>query len=64
MNKNESPLSIAEQIEVLEAAKVELSDLSKCFKGRGLCFTLNKVIKEKHNHLHELVARLGAVAVS
>ena len=63
MNNNESPLSVAEQIEVLEAAKEKLSDLSNSLKGRGLCFTINKVIKEKHNHLHSLVTCLGACSV-
>ena len=63
MNKNISPLSVKEQIEVLEAAKGELSDLSNGFKGRGLCLATKKVIKEKHNHLYSLVACLGASAV-
>ena len=63
MNNNESPLSIKEQIEVLEAAKGELSDLSNGFKGRGLCLAIKKVIKKKHNHLYSLVGCLGASAV-
>ena len=54
MNKNESPLSIKEQIEVLEAAKVVLVELSTDSDSIGLCEAILIVIKEKHNRLYKL----------
>ena len=56
MNNNESPLSIAEQIEVLEAAKGKLVALSDCYNSIGLCCAIESVICDKYNHLYELVA--------
>ena len=59
MNNNESPLTIAEQIEVLEAAKVALvSSLigSSCV---GLCSAINIVIYNDYNHLAEISSRSG-----
>ena len=56
MNKNISPLSIKEQIEVLEAAKVSLVALSIGPSCVGLCCAINCVIHEDHNHLAELAA--------
>ena len=56
MNENISPLSIAEQIEVLEAAKEKLIALSDSYNSIGLCFAIECVICEKYNHLYELVA--------
>ena len=59
MNKNESPLSIAEQIEVLEAAKVVLVSLSLGPSCVGLCCAINCVIYEDYNHLAEIAAHGG-----
>ena len=56
MNNNESPLSIKEQIEVLEAAKKVLVSPSVGPRGIGLCCAINCVIYEDHNHLAELAA--------
>ena len=63
MNNNESPLSIKEQIEVLEAAKVMLVSPSAGPRCRGLCRTISLVIKKKHNHLYSLVDCLGVCTV-
>ena len=63
MNNNESPLSIAEQIEVLEAAKVTLVSPSVGPRCIGLRRTISLVIKKKNNHLHSLVRSLGVCAV-
>ena len=63
MNKNESPLSIAEQIEVLEAAKVVLVSSSVRPSCVGLCRAISRVIKKKHNHLYSLVVYNGACTV-
>ena len=63
MNNNESPLSVAEQIEVLEAAKVVLVSPSVGPSCVGLCRAISRVIKKKHNHLYSLVGCLGACAV-
>ena len=63
MNNNESPLSIKEQIEVLEAAKVVLVSSSVGPRCRGLCRTISLVIKKKHNHLYSLVDCLGVCTV-
>ncbi len=60
MNNNESPLSIKEQIEVLEAAKLALVSFSFLGSCPGLCYTIERVICDKHNHLHEL-ASFGGV---
>ena len=54
MNENISPLTIAEQIEVLEAAKVVLVSSSLGPSCIGLCCAINCVIYEDHNHLAEL----------
>ena len=56
MNNNESPLSIAEQIEVLEAAKVVLVSPSVGPRGIGLCSTIKIVIHEDYSHLAEIAA--------
>ena len=56
MNNNESPLSIKEQIEVLEAAKLALVSFSFLGSCPGLCYTIERVICDKHSHLHELVS--------
>ena len=56
MNNNESPLTIAEQIEVMEAAKVALVALSLGPSCVGLCCAINCVIYEDHNHLAEITA--------
>ena len=63
MNNNISPLSIAEQIEVLEAAKVLLVSPPVGPSYIGLCSTISHVIKVKHNNLHSLVVSLGVCAV-
>ena len=63
MNNNESPLSIAEQIEVLEAAKVVLVSSSLGSSCMGLCFAINCVIYDDYNHLAELAGRIGIYAV-
>ena len=56
MNNNKSPLSVAEQIEVLEAAKVVLVSSLIGIPCVGLCCAINFVIHEDHNHLAELAA--------
>ena len=53
MNKNESPLSVAEQIEVLESAKGVLVSSLIGIPCRGLCRAINIVIREDYNHLVE-----------
>ena len=55
MNKNISPLSVAEQIEVLEAAKDKLVALSNGDDSVGLCNTIESIIYDKYSHLYELV---------
>ena len=59
MNENISPLSAAEQIEVLEAAKVVLVSSSRGRYCVGLCYAINCVIDEDYNHLAELAAHSG-----
>ena len=59
MNNNESPLSVAEQIEVLEAAKVVLVSSSRGNSCVGLCYAINCVIDEDYNHLAELTVNGG-----
>ena len=56
MNNNESPLTVAEQIEVLEAAKLALVSFSFLGSCPGLCYTIERVICDKHSHLNELVS--------
>ena len=56
MNNNESPLSIAEQIEVLEAAKKMLVVSLVGPSCAGLCCAINCVIYEDHNYLSEIAA--------
>ena len=63
MNENISPLSVAEQIEVLEAAKENLVALSDCYNSIGLCRAIETVICDKYNHLSELVVFGGAFKV-
>ena len=53
MNDNASPLSLKEQIEVLEAAKVSLVALSIGPSCIGLCCAISCVIYEDYNHLVE-----------
>ena len=59
MNNNESPLSVAEQIEVLEAAKVVLVSSLIGIPCRGLCRAINIVIREDYNHLADITAHDG-----
>ena len=59
MNNNESPLTVAEQIEVLEAAKKKLVDSAGSYFCIGLCCAINCVIREDYNHLAELAAHGG-----
>ena len=47
--ETESPLSIAEQIEVLELAKGKLLILSTSDYSAGLCYSISTVIHELHN---------------
>ena len=54
MNENESPLTVAEQIEVLEAAKEKLVALSNGDDSVGLCHTIESIIYDKYSHLREL----------
>ena len=58
MNNNESPLSIKEQIEVLEAAKVVLvsSLIGIGIPCRGLCRAIKIVIHDDYSHLAEIAA--------
>lgn len=55
MNKNESPLSVAAQIEVLEAAKDKLVALSNGDDSVGLCSTIESIIYDKYSRLYESV---------
>ena len=59
MNNNESPLSVAEQIEVLEAAKVVLVSSLVGTSCAGLCNAINCVICKSYNHLSELASAYG-----
>jgi len=59
MNNNESPLSVAEQIEVLEAAKENLVALSDSINSIGLCRAISAAVHEKHNRLSILVYKFG-----
>ena len=56
MNNNESPLSVAEQIEVLEAAKVVLVSSSVGTSCIGICCAINCVIYEDYNYLAEIAS--------
>ena len=51
MNKNISPLSVAEQIEVLEAAKETLVFLSDSYTCGGLCKALDCAIRKHHKSI-------------
>ena len=51
MNNNISPLSIAEQIEVLEYAKVELISLSDSYTCAGLCHAIGSAIHKRHKSI-------------
>ena len=51
MNNNESPLSVAEQIEVLEAAKETLVFLSDSYTCAGLCQSLDCAIHKHHKSI-------------
>ena len=55
MNNNESPLSIAEQIEVLEAAKKKLVDSAGSYFCIGLCDAIKFVVCKNHKHLSEII---------
>ena len=55
MNKNESPLSVAEQIEVLEAAKKKLVDSAGSYFCIGLCDAIKFVVCKNHKHLSEII---------
>ena len=59
MNNNESPLSIAEQIEVLEEAKKAFVELSDCYNSIGLCWAINCVIYKYYSHLAEISLHKG-----
>ena len=63
MNNNESPLSIKEQIEVLEAAKVVLVSSLTGIPCKGLCRAINIVIRENYNHLAEITEHDGIYKV-
>ena len=63
MNENASPLSIAEQIEVLEAAKVALVSSFIGTSCTGLCYAINCAICKDYNLLAELEARGGICSV-
>ena len=63
MNNNESPLSVAEQIEVLEAAKVVLVSSLTGIPCKGLCRAINIVIRENYNHLAEITEHDGIYKV-
>lgn len=56
MNENISPLSVAEQIEVLEEAKVVLVSSFIGTSCTGLCCAINIVILGDYNHLAELAS--------
>ena len=62
-NNNVSPLTIAEQIEVLELAKENLVSLSLGPSCVGLCCAINCVIYEDHNNLAEITAHDGIYKV-
>lgn len=55
MNNNESPLTVAEQIEVLEAAKEKLVASAGSSFCIGLCDAIKFVVCKDHNHLAELI---------
>ena len=57
--ETESPLSIAEQIEVLELAKEKLLILSDGHGSVGLCATICKIIKNKYSHLYGTAVNVG-----
>ena len=59
MNKNISPLSIAEQIEVLEAAKKVLVSSLVGASCAGLCDSINCVICKSYIHLSDLASVYG-----
>ena len=51
MNENISPLSVAEQIDVLEAAKENLVSLSDSYACIGLCHAIDCAIYKLHKSL-------------
>ena len=57
MNNNKSPLSVEEQIEVLEAAKemLSLEFHTACDDCIGLCNTIGSLVYYKYNHLYKLL---------
>lgn len=61
--ETESPLSIAEQIEVLELAKEKLLILSDGDYSAGLCVTIRKVIDDKHPKLYKIYFNIGVNSV-
>lgn len=63
MNENISPLSVAEQIEVLEEAKEVLVELSDSLNSIGLCRAISAAVYEKHNRLSLLVYKFGVSKV-
>ena len=63
MNNNESPLSIAEQIEVLEAAKVVFVSSSVGTSCTGLCCAIYRIICNDYSHLAELATHDGIYKV-
>ena len=63
MNENESPLSIAEQIDVLEAAKVVFVSSFIGTSCTGLCYAINCVICKNYTHLADITAHDGIYKV-
>lgn len=61
--ETESPISIAEQIEVLELAKEKLLILSDDHYSVGLCVTICKVINDKHPNLYKMAVNVGVHSV-
>ena len=61
--KTESPLSVKDQIDVLEAAKVVLVSSLISIPCRGLCRAINIVIREDYNHLAKITAHDGIYKV-
>ena len=59
MENNEMPVSVAEQIEVLDAAKVVLVPSFMGTSCTGLCYAIYCVICKSYNHLSELSAVCG-----
>ena len=61
MNNNESPLTVAEQIEVLETAKENLVSLSDSYACIGLCHALDRAIYKLHKPLSILTGYISGI---